>query len=69
MHQLFHKLQIFKILLKKTHPEVELNRIKVSEVQTNKFLPQLPQKRSKPIWSNTSPSFVLNESSTKVGKK
>jgi len=34
--------------------------VKVSEPQTAKFLPQLPQKRRKPAWNSTSPSFVLS---------
>jgi len=34
-------------------------KIKVSGPQTRKYLPQLSQKRSKPHWSNTAPSFIL----------
>ena len=36
------------------------NRVKFSEPQTGKFLPQLPQKRNKPAWASTAPSFVLS---------
>ena len=34
--------------------------MKVTGPQTAKFLPQLPQKRQKPAWTSTAPSFVLS---------
>ncbi|CAK8675251.1 unnamed protein product [Clavelina lepadiformis] len=43
-----------------TPRKVRSNRVKLSEPQTSKFLPQLPQARNKPAWSSTAPSFVLN---------
>ncbi|XP_078488802.1 dynein axonemal heavy chain 7 isoform X2 [Ciona intestinalis] len=39
---------------------VRTNKVKLTEPQTSKFLPQLPQKRNKPAWASTAPSFVLN---------
>ncbi|XP_039266483.2 dynein axonemal heavy chain 7-like isoform X2 [Styela clava] len=43
-------------------PRLRSNKVKLSEPQTSSFLPQLPQKRNKPLWSSTAPSFVLNGS-------
>ena len=41
-------------------PPKRVNKVKLSQPQTSKFLPQLPQKRNKPAWASTAPSFVLN---------